>query len=126
MIEVGDSTTVTRMKHPFVRASCGCVVIPLFCRGTHLANHMKCVVLKACDEEDGDISFHMRDMEPEKIRKGEYLADSEVEALVNRIGRYVGLGDIMCGVHNALANAARQVQLLHEQDHVHIARPKSS
>ena len=55
------------MQSPFVKASCGCVVIPLDRPSDKIADMADCILLKACDG-DGDWCFHTRSFEPWKVK----------------------------------------------------------
>ena len=73
------------MKSPFVKCSCGCIVIPLHRESERLKDHMDCILIKACDHaaDDGiNLSFHVRAIERWKvIRDPGYIYNNELRPL---------------------------------------------
>lgn len=92
------------MLSPFVKASCGCVVIPL--DRTNAVGNAECILIKACDSEDGGLSFHFRGFEPWKVKFDPVctkysaqtptprpLGESETAHMVESLGTLVQMGN---------------------------------
>jgi hypothetical protein len=55
------------VRSPFIKAACGCIVIPLH-RAGYVIGTMSCILVRPCDGPDGpDWCFHLRDMAVEKV-----------------------------------------------------------
>ncbi len=69
------------MKSPFVKASCGCIVIPLHHPSKSFPDMMQCILIEACDRDgyaNTKWSFNVRDMESHKVvydQKHNYRGD---------------------------------------------------
>jgi hypothetical protein len=91
------------MKSPFVKASCGCIVIPLHKLSDKIDDYMVCILIKPCDGE-GDWCFHERPFEPCKVIKDEnvdysgrsaeprLLDEAETAEAIKEINKLVCLG----------------------------------
>ncbi len=90
------------MKSPFIKATCGCVVIPLGCPG-YVKNYTLCVCVVACDTRDSPAEmFSLRDFNPDVIDRGKPLAADETRELAMKIDRLVRLGHTMADVSRTL------------------------
>lgn len=90
------------MTSPFVRATCGCIVIPLH-RPGNFPDSMECIIVRACDAEGWH--FNMRSFESWKVVQDDShnyglqdrpqpLGPTETGLIVAAIGHLVSMGDL--------------------------------
>ncbi len=105
---------------PFIRATCGCIVIPF--RPSATQGEEDCILIMACDNDHSEdpYCFSIRPMSCRQLSTkpnvvGDFarpLTDSETVSLIEQLGTRVHLGNQMKELTGLLNHCTNQVKQL--------------
>lgn len=90
------------MSSPFIRAACGCVVLPLGRPHPQVAALHAVALLWNCEGGAESYGFHLAAFDPSKIAAGRPLTPAEEAEAIGQVARRVSAGDRMQDLWSAL------------------------